>query len=341
MTVLLLTASVEISDMVGRLAAAAGVRPVVSADPAATLPAWHAAVVVVVGADLVAEVAAVSPPRRPGVHVVGSGPLVDRVFRDAVGLGAETVLELPSAGAWLVDALADVADARAPGRVVGVLGGAGGVGATTLSVALAQSGGERGPTLLVDTDHLGPGIDRMLGLEEAPGVHWHDLHQTSGRLGARALRDSVPASGMVGVLGWASGSRRPLAPEPLREVVSAARRGHDLVVLDLPRHGGALMAEAAGRCDQVLVVAPATLVGTAATLQVLDALGDARQQAVLVVRPGVVTDADVATATGLPLAARLGRERGLAEAVDLGLGPLRSRRGPLARVVRSLLPEVA
>lgn len=341
MTVLLLTRSAEVLDLIGRLAAAAGVEPVVSHDPVACLPAWSSATVVLVGADIVADASTVSPPRRPGVHVVGAAALPDAVFRSALGLGAETVLELPAAAEWLIEVLTDVGDERDPGLVVGVVGGAGGAGATTLAVALAQAGAARGPTLLVDTDPIGAGLDRMLGLEGVGGVRWHDLHHTSGRLGARALRDSVPRRGPLGVLGWASATGAELDPGPVREALSAARRGHDLVVVDLARHGGAVVAEAAGRCDRILVVCPATVVGTAATVRVLAALDCARDRAGLVLRPGAVPDEDVEAATGLPVVGRIGRERGLAEAVDLGLGPLRSRRGALARACRDLLAGAA
>ena len=61
--------------------------------------------------------------------------------------------------------------------------------------------------------------------------------------------------------------------------------------------------------------------------------------------PGVVlrgeafTANEVARAVGLPVLAQMRPQRGLAEAVDLGLGPLRSTRGPLARAVARILGE--
>jgi hypothetical protein len=40
---------------------------------------------------------------------------------------------------------------------------------------------------------------------------------------------------------------------------------------------------------------------------------------------------------GLPVLAAMADQRGLAESIDLGLGPLRSRRGPLARAASDVL----
>jgi secretion/DNA translocation related CpaE-like protein len=333
MPVLLLTRSSATHDAVVPLCAAAGAGVEASAEPSQSLAAWGGADLVLVGADLAPEVAALSPPRRPGVHVVGVGP-GEESFRHAVELGAASVIELPEASGWLVDALADVGERASPGRVVGVVGGSGGAGATTLACALAQWYAARASTLLVDADPLGPGMDRLLGMEHVPGVRWEGLAETSGRLGARALREGVPRRDHLGVLTW-SGAGRRLDLPTARRILPSAVRGHDLVVLDLARQGGQALAELVDRCDDLLVVTPATVSGLAATARLVADLGrDCR--AGLVVRPGGVGDADAERVTGLPVVAVVGDQRGLASSVDRGLGPL-SGRGPLARAVRDLL----
>ncbi|UMG94017.1 hypothetical protein [Nocardioides sp. TF02-7] len=43
----------------------------------------------------------------------------------------------------------------------------------------------------------------------------------------------------------------------------------------------------------------------------------------------------------LPVLAQMRDQKGLAEALDLGLGPLRSRRGPLARAAAAVLASAA
>jgi hypothetical protein len=49
----------------------------------------------------------------------------------------------------------------------------------------------------------------------------------------------------------------------------------------------------------------------------------------------------VGDVVGAPVLATMGDQRGLAEALDLGLGPVRSRRGPLVTACRALLEAVA
>ncbi|NPD04796.1 septum site determining protein [Nocardioides sp. zg-1308] len=333
MAVLLVTGSPHVADTVVPLCAAVGVEVEVCPEPALSLSHWTSADLVLVGDDVADLVVALAPPRRQGVHVVGLSP-GDEVFRAAVALGAASVLDLPGASDWLVDTLADVGERSSPGRVVGVVGGAGGAGSTTLACALAQWHAGRASTLLVDCDALGPGLDRLLGMEDLPGVRWEALAETSGRLGARALREGVPRREHLGVLTW-SGLRRRLDVPTARRILPTAVGGHDLVVLDLPRQGGPVLAELADRCDDLLVVTPATVPGLAATARLVADLGrDGR--AGLVLRPGGLSDADAERVTGLPLVATVGDQRGLAASVDRGLGPLAGR-GPLARAARDLL----
>ena len=58
------------------------------------------------------------------------------------------------------------------------------------------------------------------------------------------------------------------------------------------------------------------------------------------VRGRGVDHEDLAALTGLPLLAEMTDQRGLAESVDLGLGPVRGRRGPLARAAADVLAQV-
>lgn len=335
---LLLTRDVSLAEEVTRLAAAAGADVAVVADAVTALGAWTAAPVVLVGCDVVGEVAHVRPPRRGEVHVVGWGGLPDDVFRAAVDVGAETVVELPDSRAWLGEALARSGEPRADGRVLGVVGGCGGAGATTLAAAVAQEASRTGSALLVDSDPLGPGADRLFGLESAAGVRWEALEQTSGRLGAASLREAVPRADGLGILTWEAAVPGPPQPATAREVLSAGRRGHDLVVVDLARTGGALATELGARCDLLVVVSPASVAGAAGTSRLLT--HHAGAPAVLAVRPGGVPVADLERATSLRAACRVEHQRGLAEALDLGLGPVRSRRCRLARAAREILAEV-
>src|SRR4051794_1160969 len=341
---LLVTADDSLLDELVRLCAAAGTTPNVAADVGAALRGWSSAVLVLLGADLAPEVARASPPRRDGVHVVTWGSAPDELFRTALAVGAEGVALLPGSAEWLAALLGDVGDVgRARGLTIGLMAGSGGAGATTFACALAQLAARSGPTVVVDADPLGPGVDRVLGLEERPGAHWGELAGTTGRLSARSLREGLPRHADLAVLTWATGEPRLLDLLTVREVLSAARRGHDTVVVDLPRAGDAVTEELADRCDQVLLVVVASVTGIASAGRLGARVGDPSRLR-LVVRGGGGGPDGVAGAVGVPLLTAMGDQRGLAEAIDLGLGPVRSRRGPLGRAARAVLglvPAVA
>jgi len=218
--------------------------------------------------------------------------------------------------------------------VVGVGGGSGGAGATTLACALGQLAAVRGATLVVDLDPLGPGCDRVLALDDAPGVRWDSLATASGRLSGRSLREAVPRREGPGVLGWPAAPGR-LDAGAVREALSAGRRGHETVVVDLPR-SGALVAETVARCAVLAVVVRPTVTGVAAAARLTAGLPDT-SRAVLVVRGRGAEPGRVSALVGVPVAATMSDQRGLAESLDLGLGPVRSRRGPLAAAARELL----
>ena len=339
----LVTGDADLVSDLHRLAAAAGTTLDVVGDVLEARPRWAAAPLVLVGADAVTALAASGPSRRERVHVVAGGPLPDTLFRAALAVGAESVVELPAAEAWLVETLTDSADGSA-GRavVVGVVGGCGGAGATTFATALAVAAASVvHPVTLVDADPLGAGIERVAGIEE-PGSGWASLLESAGRLGSRSLRASLPQRDGLAVLGWGVHTRGELDPQVVREVASAAQRGSELVVVDLPRYVDRAASELAVRCDHLVVVTPLQLASLAATARVVASVLPLVPRALLVTRgpTSALDPGDVAEVLGLPLGATMHDQRGLEEAVELGLGPVRRRRGPLARAARAVLGQV-
>lgn len=338
---LLVTADPRLRDEVGRLAAAAALRLEVVATVDETLHRWASAGVVLVGADLLGPVADQCPPSRPEVHVLTTGT-DDAVYRPALALGAQGVVELPRAEAWLADLLADLAEGRVHhARTVAVVAGSGGAGASVLAAGLAQVASGQGATTLLDLDPGGGGADRLLGLDDSAGLRWGRLADVQGRLSSRALRDALPGDESLRVLTWdhAAGDEVPGAAV-VREVVAAARRGSDLVVLDLPRDlDRPGVADAARLADLVVVCARAGVLPVVATGRVVARARGLGVPVGLVVRTGTggVDPLDVADTLGLPLLAEVPTRRRTEELLDLGLGPAGMRRSPVARAARELL----
>jgi secretion/DNA translocation related CpaE-like protein len=337
---LLVSADDPLVSAVLRLAAAAGVAVEVVTDAAAAMRSWGTAAAVLVGADQAPATAACGPPRRDQVHLLSVDAAPDRLFRTGVDLGAASVLELPAAEAWLVELLADLADgSRRTAITVGVVGGSGGVGSTVLAVALAAVAATAGKALLVDLDPLGPGLGRLVGIDHAAGITWSELAGLHGRLGSRSLRESLPERDGIAVLGWSDAV--PARPEAalVREVIAAGSRGHDWVVLDLPRSSDQDTVALAQRCDHVLLVVGSTLPAVASATRTAERLRSHTSSlgAVVRARRTAVPAADVARAVRAPLLAELAEQRRLDEHLDLGLGPVHNPRGPLAVTAAQLL----
>src|SRR5689334_6499416 len=108
--VLLVSADTEILDDLLRLAAAAHVEARVATDPSHARSAWRDAGLVIVGADLGPALADRSPPHRPGVILAAPSPGGEDLYRLAVDIGAQDVVALPDAQAWLVERIAAAAE---------------------------------------------------------------------------------------------------------------------------------------------------------------------------------------------------------------------------------------
>jgi secretion/DNA translocation related CpaE-like protein len=329
-----------------RLAAAAGVEPDVVADPGAARARWPLASLVLVGADAADALAHAALPRRSAVVLVGHDLDDAAVWQRALALGADRVVILPDDQERLVDRLVDTADGGSTGgRVVCVTGGRGGAGASTLAAGLALTAVRLGwPTLLVDADPLGGGIDLVLGGESAAGVRWPDLVATRGRLSAPALHEALPRVGGVSVLSWDRGGGLDLPAAALDAVLDAGVRRSRLVVVDLPRRADDAVAAALGRSEVALLVVPAEVRAAAAGARVAAGVRPHVRDLRVVVRgpapSGLPADA-VAASLGLPLAGALRAEPGLSAALERGEPPARRGRGPLAEFCRRFLAELS
>jgi secretion/DNA translocation related CpaE-like protein len=268
---------------------------------------------------------------------------------------------LPAAESWVIDRLAESGAAgrsgAGPGKVLAVLGGRGGAGASVLAAALAVTGSRlKLRTLLIDADPLGGGLDLLLGWEERDGLRWPQLARASGRVEPAALVAALPGRGDLVVLSCAredeagltgyelaDGEPDRLPADAMAAALDAGRRGRDLVVIDLPRQLDPATALALRTADQVLLVVPAELRATAAAARIAASVRTHRSDLALVVRgpsPGRLPATEVARVLGLPLAGSVRSEPRLPAALERGETPTADGRGPLAGLCRRLIREL-
>lgn len=328
---LIVTEDAELLDDLLRLCAAAGARAEVHPGVPERRGGWEAAPLVLVGDDAARRVRGAA--RRRGVVLVGRDQDDPGVWRRAVEIGADHVLLLPDGEEWLVDRIADVAEGVGrPALTVGVIGGRGGAGASTLACALAVTSAREGRrTLLVDADPLGGGLDVLLGGETTEGLRWPAFAASRGRVGGGALEESLPELHALRVLSWDRGDTVAVPPQAVRAVLAAARRRGGAVVVDLPRRVDEGVAEVLAQMDLGVLMIPGELRAIAAARRVASAVGMVLGDLRIAVRgpyaPGL-DDREVARLLGLPLVGEVPCET---PSPDGSVPPGGAARGPLAR----------
>lgn len=132
----------------------------------------------------------------------------------------------------LTELIAGVAHARL-GRVLGVVAASGGLGATTLSGALAAAApGDQ--ACLLDLDPVGAGFDPQFGTEGHPGLRWDDFAGLDSPLAGPSVLERLVAVGRLRLLGQRCA---PAAVEvdwqARRHVLRAVRGESTQVIADL------------------------------------------------------------------------------------------------------------
>ncbi|WP_228080951.1 septum site-determining protein Ssd [Streptomyces profundus] len=346
-SILILTEDERLLDDLLRLCAAAGAEAEVAHGASPSAAQWRRAPLVLIGEDRarVHPREARWPARRDGVLLVGTDLGDQTVWARGVEIGVEQVLRLPDDEPRLGERIADAVERPGePALTIGVLGGRGGAGASSLACALAVTAGRQGHrSVLVDADPLGGGLDVLFGGERTPGSRWPAFVSARGRLSGAALDEALPTLHGVHLLSWdrRSGVRVPV--DAMRSVLSSARRGGGVLVLDLPRAVDESAAEALTRLDLGLLVVPGELRAMAAGRRVVGAAGALVRDLRVVARrrpadglPG----SELAKLLGLPLAGEVPDERGLATAAEMGEPPGANPRGALAMFCSGLLDRV-
>lgn len=340
----------ELADEVSRLAAAAGCElhrvSDVRSDSGLVREQWSCAPLLLLDLAAARDCASTGLPRRDGVVIVcfDADP---QAWRCAVAVGAQHVAVLPDAEAWLVGALADAVESPAEvGRVLAVIGGRGGAGASVFATAVAVAAAEAGhQAMLVDCDALGGGLDLAVGLEKIDGQRWSGLILDGGRVPASALHAALPTAHWGGGLTVLSCEREGPAPDAVavHMVCDAGRRAGETVVCDVPRYPCEPGTAALETADLVVLVVPAEVRACAAAAAVAARVARYGLAMHLVVRgpaPGGITPRDVSRALNLPVLAAMRPQPGLAGALDRGAAPGRSR-GPLVTAARQVLAALA
>ncbi|WP_426226569.1 septum site-determining protein Ssd [Pseudarthrobacter sp. DSP2-3-2b1] len=334
--VLLVTGYAVLQGEVEQIVAAAGGQLRVVEDVAEAAKYWDAAAAVLVGSD----VRELPPRRRAPAVLVGLNGEGDSLWHLAAALGAERVAVLPDAAAWLAEYLSRSRSPEAGGLVLGITGGCGGAGATTAAIWIAQAAAGLGVrVLLVDGDPWGGGLELALAAEETPGLRWLDLADASGSIDAGQLSDSLPVAGGFSFLSWPGSRDRPAPVDAttIGGVLDAARRGYELVVVDIGR-GAEPVHTFAWDCDRILVVVPAQLKAAVATARLLQELPPIEAALLVRGKAGAALDSGlIAGAVGLAVQGRVPELRGVVAAAENGrlleLGKRRSVRHFAAAVL--------
>ncbi|WP_314215736.1 septum site-determining protein Ssd [Pseudarthrobacter equi] len=337
--VLLVTASAFLRSEVERIVAAAGGRLRVALDAAEGGRHWDGAAAVLVGSDI----RELPPRRRAPAVLVGLDGEGDSLWHLAAALGAERVAVLPDAAAWLADHLSRSRSPGPGGLVLGLTGGCGGAGATTAAIWIAQAAAGMGVrVLLVDGDPWGGGLELAIAAEDYPGLRWPDLSDARGSIDPLQLADSLPVSGGFSFLSWPASREQPdqVAGPAAAGVLDAARRGYELVVVDIGRRAEPLKTFA-WDCDRIFVVVPAQLKAAVAAVRLLQEFPPVEASVLMRGKPGAAIDGPLlADAIGLPVLGRVPELRGMAAAVESGrlldLGRRRSVRRFAGTVLDSL-----
>ncbi|MGV8845086.1 septum site-determining protein Ssd [Tessaracoccus sp.] len=294
---------------------------------------WPGAGVRLVGPDMASRVADLGAVDG-GTWVVGQAG--EALLAASAELDAPA-LALPQASARLAEVLTQRRDPDPQAGVVALVGGSGGVGTSSLAVAVGLVAARRGARVaVVELAHCGGGIDLIMGLEASPGMRWNDLANASGELGS--LEGQLMTGSGVSVLALGRTSDEVPSHAAVGTVLRGLGRSHELIVVDAGdgRHLGWL-----GDAQPVFIAA-AHVRGVAAARMVAEHTDLARSQLLVRTGPGsTLPAAAVAEALGLPLTGVIRHDRAVPKLMAAGssimAAPARRFRRDVNRLVDGLL----
>ncbi len=109
-----------------------------------------------------------------------------------------------------------------PSSCIAVVGASGGVGSSTISLAIGRRLAVTGPpSIVVDLDLGGGGLDVTAGIEHLPGRRWPALADVRGHVDAGLLAASLPHEDGCRVLSAGGPSRGPLPDRAVVDVLAS------------------------------------------------------------------------------------------------------------------------
>ena len=207
---------------------------------------WRTASLRLVGTDMASRAATLGAV--PGVWVVGFDS--EELLPASAELGAPALL-LPEESQRLAEILSDELPGRDAAQTLALTGASGGLGVSSLAVALATRAAETGlRSVVVELASCGGGLDLLFGAETQEGMTWEELRHAVGEIGD--LTPHLVSAERVSVLALG----RPHGDSPdeaaLSAVLRSLERSHDLVVVDAG--DGARLAELGRRVVPLLMV---------------------------------------------------------------------------------------
>lgn len=208
------------------------------------------------------------------------------------------------------------------GPCIAVLPACGGAGASTVALALAVAAARNADTLLVAADPWASGLDVCAGTGTDSEVRgWGAIAADAEVIDPESLRSTLPNGLGFWMLGD-PGSVPGDVPPALPAVLAAGRAGFGYTIVDLGRSVAGVAA--AGTCDIVVLVLPASLPGVLGARRILQQWGEpgerradlaAQPERIVLAcrKPGGLTTETVADYLGCEVVLRLGNSRLVAE----------------------------
>ncbi len=220
---------------------------------------------------------------EPGVTVVAFGDQNDvGLFRELVARGVGDYLVKPLSPGLVHESLLRALQGSGPGRqmsrlgrLVGVLGARGGVGATMIACGAAHAIAEnrRRRVCLVDLDLQMGTVALTFDLDPSHGLR--EALETPERIDSLFVdRAAVKHSELLYILAAEEGLDEDClpCPEALEPLLEELRTRFHFVVLDLPRPGSPLFLPCLARLDELILVADPSLAAMRDGLRILQTL---------------------------------------------------------------------